>query len=220
MLDLPGHPLLDKPSLIGACLRLPLQVDAGRLAAEVAALPADVWTGTGGRIGVHMAAKAVFLRGYAPAEGDKPIEDRPPLASLPYARRLIEELVGGQPQRCLLARLPGGADVALHIDQAPYFAKTLRIHVPVETHGQAWMYCNGLCYRMQPGEAWALNNSAVHGVWNADPGRARTHLICDFLPRQGLLALLAAGERDLGRVEPDVEQHLVALARRSRDADG
>lgn len=220
MLDLPGHPVLDKQSLVGACLRLPLTVDVRRLAGEIAALPPDVWTGTGGRIGVHMAAKAVFLRGYAPAEGAKPIEDRPVLDSLPYARRLIEELIGGQPQRCLLARLPGGADVALHIDQAPYFSKTLRVHVPVETHAQAWMYCGGLSYCMKPGEAWVLNNSAVHGVWNADPARARTHLICDFLPGQGLLALLAAGEPNLGRVEPGVEQHLVAVTHRPRNVSG
>ena len=45
MLDLPGHPTLDKGALIGTCSRLPVQVNAARLQAEVAALPESVWAG-------------------------------------------------------------------------------------------------------------------------------------------------------------------------------
>ena len=60
---------------------------------------------------------------------------------------------------------------------------------------------------MRPGEAWALNNSAAHAVWNAHPERSRTHLICDFLPSPALLELLARGERDLGVSRPDVEAY-------------
>ena len=43
MLDLPGHPTLDKLDLIGTCSRL--RVDAARLQAEVAALPESAWAG-------------------------------------------------------------------------------------------------------------------------------------------------------------------------------
>ena len=39
MLDLPGHPTLDKQALIGACSRLPLSINAARLQSEIAALP-------------------------------------------------------------------------------------------------------------------------------------------------------------------------------------
>jgi hypothetical protein len=198
MLDLPGHPTLDKLGLIGACSRLPLKVDTARLQAEVAALPEGSWAGTGGRVGVHRPAQAIFLRGYAPAEGEKPIEDREPMAALPYTRELITKLIPAAAQRCLLARLPPGARITAHIDMAPYFAKTLRIHVPVVTHDQAYMYCAGLSFRMRPGEVWALNNSAPHGVWNAHATQARTHLICDFLPNTELLGLLARSERELG----------------------
>ena len=109
MLDLPGQPVLDKVALIGSCARLPLMVDVERLRAEVEALPASFWGTTSGRVGVHRAADAVFLRGHAPAEGDLPIEDRPALAQLPYVRTLIERSIGGLPLRCLLARLPAGA---------------------------------------------------------------------------------------------------------------
>jgi hypothetical protein len=53
-----------------------VSVSIERLQAEVAALPESAWAGTGGRVGVHRAAQAIFLRGFAPAEGEKPIEDR------------------------------------------------------------------------------------------------------------------------------------------------
>jgi hypothetical protein len=131
MLDLPGQPVIDKTALVGGCLRLSLRVDAQRLAAEVAALPGSLWGTRGGRVGVHRDAEALFLRGHAPAQGALPIEDREPLALLPYAREIIEQLIPAPAQRCLIARLPGGASVAPHIDRAPYFAKTLRLHFPV-----------------------------------------------------------------------------------------
>lgn len=207
MFDLPGQPVLDKEQLIGACLRLPLRVDAARFAAEVEALGEAVWGSTGGRVGVHSAAAALFLRGHAPAEGDLPIEDRPVLERLPCARAIMQAL-RAPPLRCLLARLPPGRSIAAHVDRAPYFWKSIRIHVPVTTHDRAYMFCNGLSYVMRAGEVWALNNCTRHGVWNADEQLARTHMICDFLLTPELQALLAAGERSLGVADPQVLQHL------------
>jgi hypothetical protein len=166
---------------------------------------------------VHNAAQALFLRGYAPAEGDKPIEERPPLRLLPYVRLILEEMIAAPPLRCLLARLPAGCVVAPHRDdRAPYFAKTLRIHVPVDTHEQAWMFCDGSTYLMKPGEVWSLNNLAVHAVWNAHDTRSRTHLICDFLPTPALLELHVRGERTLGRDMPEVERYLWEQAERNK----
>jgi hypothetical protein len=208
MLDI--APPLDKSSLIGACARLPLRVDATRLRTEVEALPESMWETRGGRLGPHDAARAIFLRGYAPAEGrHKPIEDREALARVPYAHEIVTQLLA-PPQRCLLARLPAGAIVPPHSDNGPYFLKTIRIHVPVITHDLAWMYCDGRVFRMLPGEVWALNNSAQHAVWNADPTLPRTHMICDYLPSPGLLGLLARAERDLGVVNAEVEKRLLA----------
>jgi hypothetical protein len=213
MLDVPGQPVLDKAALMGGCVRLPVQVDAVQLHAEVASLPPSVWGTTGGRVGVQMAAEALFLRGHAPAEGDKPVEDRSTLERLPYVRWIIGTLIPAPPLRCLLARLPAGASIAPHIDRAPYFSKTIRIHIPVETHELAWMLCAGQCYVMKAGEVWALNNSALHAVWNADATRARTHLICDFLPSKPLLEWVACGERTLGSSQPHVERHFMSIGR-------
>jgi hypothetical protein len=208
MRSIPGQPLLDKTRLIGGCARLPIRCDIERLAAEVAAMPEALWGTRGGRVGVHNPAQAVFLRGYAPADGDLPVEDRDALSHLPYAQALIRTLIPAPPMRCLLALLPAGATILPHVDQAPYFGQTIRIHVPVSTNPQTWMYASGSSYRMAPGEIWALNNSAVHGVWNGDEERSRTHLICDFLPSPELLALLASADRSLGVDERAVHARL------------
>jgi hypothetical protein len=197
MLDLPGYPVLDKQALIGGCVRLPIAIDIDVLAQEYRSLPDTLWGTTGGRVGVHNAAQAIFLRGYAPAEGEKPVEDRPALAHLPYVRRIVEQLIPAPALRCLLAKLPAGASIAPHIDRAPYFAKTVRIHIPIESHNNAWMMCADRLYQMRPGECWAINNSAMHAVCNADATRSRTHLICDFIPAASLMALISGGEKDL-----------------------
>jgi hypothetical protein len=198
MLDLPLHPIIDKDALVGGCVRLHLATDARRLHDEFASLSASMWGTTDGRIGVHSAADALFLRGYAPAEGERPIEERPALGRLPYIRSVLHELIPAPPLRALLARLPAGTTIAPHKDGLPYFSKTLRIHVPVETNDQVRMLCAGCAYQMRPGEIWVLNNSADHGVWNRHPSLSRTHLICDFLPTPELVALVREGDRNLG----------------------
>lgn len=203
MADRTDLPPPDKDRLIGGCARLPLHVPVAALLAELDALGPAIWGTRGGRVGVHRAAEAVFLRGHAPADGDLPIADRPVLDALPSARAILA-LLGDSPQRCLLARLPPGAVVPLHVDRGPYFARTIRLHVPLVTSERVYMACNGACYRMAPGEAWALNNGALHGVWNGDPASARTHLIADFLPTPGLLDRLAGSDRARGAILPDV----------------
>jgi hypothetical protein len=218
MLTLPDQPLLDKIALIGGCMRLDLPIDHARLLREVEALPEDLWGQRGGRVGVHNPAQAIFLRGHAPAEGELPVEDRDALDHLPYVRELIERAIPAQPLRCLIALLPPGAVIAPHIDQADYFSKTIRLHVPITSNENVWMYCAGQCYRMRPGELWALNNSTVHGVVNADSAASRIHLICDFLASPELLELLERGERDLGERNPMIEARLYAERAQARRA--
>ena len=96
--------------------------------------------------------------------------------------------------------------------------RRVRIHIPVFTHDAIWMVCAGRSYRMKPGEAWALNNNAVHAVWNAHDSLSRTHLICDFVPSARLLELLQRSERELGEVRPEVDaQGAGGAAARRRD---
>jgi hypothetical protein len=218
MLALPDQPVLDKMHLIGACVRLDLALDVVRLQEEISRLPRSYWGQSGGRIGVHNPAQAIFLRGHAPAEGNLPIDDREALDHLPYLRKLIERIVPATAMRCLIALLPPGAVIAPHIDQADYFSKTIRLHVPIVTSDAVWMYCGGQSYRMRSGEIWALNNSTTHGVVNADAECERIHLICDFLPSAELESLLASGERDLGERNHDIESRLYATRGQTRMA--
>lgn len=210
MLDLPGVPALDKHALIGGCVRLRARADVSRLRDELDALPPELWGTRGGRVGVHSVAESIFLRGYAPAEGERPIEDRDTLARTPYVRALIHDELPGRPMRCLLAKLPAGARIAPHIDRAPYFHQTVRLHVPIATNSEVHMLCAGRVYRMAAGEIWSINNVAVHGVWNRHASESRTHLICDFVPDDRLLAALAQAEHNLGVVDRDVEAGIAA----------
>ena len=189
---------LDKQDLVGTCVKLPVSFETEKLIKDFNSISPDLWGSRGGRVGVHAQAEAVFLRGYAPAEGDLPIEDRPVLGTLPSAKQLIYQLFGASPLRCLFAKLKANGRVPLHIDNGEYFEKTIRIHLPIVTNTQAKMLVGGEEFSMQVGEAWAINNCTVHGVVNAHESEARTHLICDYLPSDNLLKLLSDGERALG----------------------
>ncbi|MDE1897462.1 MAG: aspartyl/asparaginyl beta-hydroxylase domain-containing protein [Xanthomonadaceae bacterium] len=212
----PTQPL-DKDTLIGACTRLKLVLNLPGLQREVAELPAEYWGTRGGRVGVHSAAEAIFLRGYAPADGETPIEDRQTLERMPRIRALIHTLIPAPPKRCLLARLNPGATIAPHIDRADYFSHTIRIHVPICTDPAVLMVCRGRAFHMREGEVWALNNSNQHAVLH-DGTQARTHLICDFLPTPELEALILAGDRSLDVDVPDLAVRLDRLALRSSAA--
>ncbi len=54
MLDLPGHPVIDKTTLVGGCLRLPVRIDAQRLAAGDRGIAGDV-------VGLRPEAASAFI---------------------------------------------------------------------------------------------------------------------------------------------------------------
>lgn len=207
MHDIPGVAVIDKQALFGACARLPIEVDAQELRRQMQQVPDHYWVETANRAEVHEATSALFLRGFAPADGEKPIEDRPVLDSIPYVRHIFMQLQPATPMRCLFARLPAGQSIIPHIDWAPYFWKTLRLHIPVETNDQVWMLCAGQCYQMKANEVWVLNNNLQHGVWNAHPKLTRTHLICDFLAQTPLPELLQKADGKLGQIIPQINSH-------------
>lgn len=193
-------PYPNKPSLIGSCARLPITIDAEKLAIDINVLPESIWGTTGNRVGVHRQVEAFFLRGYAPVEGDRPISDRVILDKLPYCKEIIFDIIPASPQRCLIARVRPGGVVAIHVDKGDYLSRNIRLHFPVITNPGVDMFCNKQIYHMKPGEVWALNNSAPHGVVNHDPLQPRIHMICDFSPEFRLLELLNNGDKTLGKI--------------------
>ena len=178
-------------------VKLPLSYDARKLANEVGSIADSEW-GINGRTAAAFAnTQAVFIRGYAAAEGNPSKEDREILSKLPYIKELIYSLVPSTPQNCVLSYMPPKTEVGLHIDQGEYFKDTLRIHFPVITNNKVTMYFNG-SYHMKPGEVWMLNNCAPHGVENAHKTKPRIHLICDYLPSKELIELFNQSDKTLG----------------------
>jgi len=184
---------------------LDMEIDIKCLQSEVANLPAKLWNSSANRVSTQRHVNSIFLRGYAPAEGDKPIHDREILKYLPYCREILESKFYATPQRCLLARLASRQAIKPHIDHGQYFSNNVRVHIPIVSNSSTWMMCAGLFYTMQEGEAWALNNSALHAVWNGHPTQSRTHLICDFSLTSELHSLLLSGKRHMGKANPEVE---------------
>jgi len=200
-------PDIDKRALIGTCRRLPISVDAERANEEIADLSDDLW-GSAGRVAAQRFTEAIYLRGYAPAEGERPIGDRPVLSHLPYCRKLVKETIPGPAMRCLIARLPPGKLIPEHTDNGAYFRKTVRIHMPLVTNDKVIFKCGDMFFKLEPNEVWVLNNCTRHAVWNRHANQTRTHLICDFLLTDDLMALLNAGEPELGVSDSALDQEL------------
>lgn len=203
---------VNKELFIGGCSRLDIQIDADKLAKEVGSLDAMVWSGTGGRVGPHMKVDAVFLRGFAAAEGPKPVEDREILKQLPYVREIIYEALSSQPQRCVIASLQPNSVVTAHQDQGPYLSQHYRFHIPVFTSPHVKMVVNHFVYQMLPGEIWAINNNAPHGVVNDDPDEARVHIIVDFKPTAEVVALLEKADQSLGKTDMEAVNKLISVS--------
>jgi hypothetical protein len=195
------------------CVRLPLRVDAPRLADELACLPADTW-GQAARDPVVLGAvESFFAIGYPRGPKPLPPEDRPVLARLPYLRHILRDLLPGQPVRAIVARQSACGLVPIHIDTPRFFRGTVRVSIQVDAAGPQGFYCDGLRYDLAPGEVWALDNLRPHGIRNTG-ARARTSVIADLRPSAGLAQLLLAGAADQGQVDAAGVAELAAQSKR------
>jgi len=191
--------VIDKERLIGSCVQLPKKFDVDRMRAEILSIPAGLWGEY--RAEEQQEAVAVFLKGYPPIQF-KPDEERPILAKLPYLRRIIYEQLPGTPRKCLVARLPAGATIPMHVDSGKdmedYFSSTLRLHIPVRTNPDVYFFIAPRFFSMGAGELWVINNRVEHGVINAHPHDERVHLIIDVDPDEHTFAMIRAGCRPEG----------------------
>ena len=183
---------------IDGCVRLPIRVDAGRLADELDGLPADVWETAGGRDPVVQAAVDSFFAIGQP-RGPRPVppRDRPVLDRLPYLRQVLREDIPAAPTRAIVARLHPHGLIPIHTDTLRFFRATLRLSIQVVAEGAQRLCCNELWYAMAPGEVWAIDNLVPHGVLNSEP-RPRLNVIADYTPSDDLIRLVLGGERHCG----------------------
>ena len=200
-LDVPLDPPPEQGVLrhlgIDECVRLPLRVDAARIAAELAALPPATWGRASRDPVVQASVDSFFVIGHPRGPRPLPPEDREPLARLPYLRHVLRDLVPATPTRAIVARLAPHGLIPLHTDTARFFRHTVRVSFQVSADGVQSLSCNGVSYPQRAGEVWALSNLVPHGVHNAGD-RARINVLADYLPSAELVELLARGERGLG----------------------
>jgi hypothetical protein len=185
-------------------LRLPLDFEPQRLAADMAAVASAGWTAHFVTQNYEGDWSVMPLRG--PAGARHPVQmiysdpactdfaDTPLLAATPYFRDLL-----GQFACPLLAvrlmRLAPGSVIKEHRDHDLAFEDgTVRIHVPVVTHDGVDFRLNGRQCVMPAGSAWYLRLSDPHSVANRGP-TDRIHLVIDATVNGWVEALLtrAAG---------------------------
>lgn len=197
---------------IDACVRLPLRVDAARIAAELASLPEATWHGARRDPVVLTSVRSFFAIGHPRGPRPLPPEDRPPLARLPYLRHVLRDLVPATPTRAIVARLEPRGLIPIHRDTARFFRHTVRLAFAVSADGTQRVLCDGVLYPQEPGEVWAISNLVPHGVRNTGDA-PRINVLADYLPSPDLVQLVLRGERGLGARDRDATLEIERLSR-------
>jgi Aspartyl/Asparaginyl beta-hydroxylase len=184
---------------VPAAVRLPFRFDAAALAADVAALPNDVWEPhfntqqyDGDWSGVPLRVAAGAALALYPDPTSDHFEDTQLLRRCPSVVAALAKL------RCPLQtvrflRLGPGSRITEHRDHRLAHADgEVRLHVPVTTGPHVEFRVAGSPIAMAPGEVWYLDLSERHSVANtgADP---RVHLVIDCVVDAWLTAQLNAG---------------------------
>lgn len=169
-------------------LRLPLEFDPARLAADLAALSAGAWIAHFVPQNYDGDWSVIPLRG--PAGARHPVrmiysdpvctafEDTPLMAGAPYLKEVLAGFACPL-QAVRLMRLAPGSVIKEHRDHDLAFEDgTVRIHIPVVTNDGVDFRLNGVRCVMPAGSAWYLRLSDPHSV--ANRGAAdRVHLVID-----------------------------------------
>src|SRR5262245_26909251 len=142
--------------LPAAFVRLPLTVDAGRLATEVAGLDEQLWRSHPEGAPGNTAVALVSVDGDPDDDAVKgEMRATPILESLPYVRRILGALdapVG----RTRLMRIAEEAELHSHVDVNYYWWEHLRVHVPVTTAPEVRFECDDVAVHMAAGEVWVF----------------------------------------------------------------
>lgn len=185
-------------------LRLPLDFEPDRLAADMAAIASAGWIAHFVTQNYDGDWSVIPLRG--PAGARHPIRmiysdpnctefaDTPMLAAAPYLREVLAAFAC--PLLAVrLMRLAPGSLIKEHRDHDLRFEDgTVRIHVPVVTNDGVDFRLNGTRCVMPAGSSWYLRLSDPHSVANRGPSD-RVHLVIDATVNGWIEALLARAAR-------------------------
>lgn len=179
--------------LTRAFVKLPRQFDAGRLAAEVAALPASAWIPHPGRIPGNDAVPLITPGGAITNAFTGAMAPTEHLRACPYMLEIMADL-GGVWGRSRLMGLAPGADVPEHVDVGYYWRTHLRIHIPVVTTPRVEFTCDGQTVHMAAGECWAFDSFRRHTVRNGGTEK-RIHLVIDTVGGPRFWDLIEAAQQ-------------------------
>ena len=158
-------------------IRLPLDFDAARMAAEVEALPGEAWQAHPTGFKGNSAVPLISVDGGQNDTIAGPMAETPWLKQSPYLRQVLAAF-GVVFGRSRLMALAGGAEVPLHCDVNYHWFTRVRIHVPVVTFPEVEFHCADQVVNMSAGEAWIFDNWKMHRVVNPTAER-RVHLVAD-----------------------------------------
>lgn len=169
-------------------LRLPLDFDPTRLAADMAAISAGSWIAhfvtqnydgdwsvipLRGPAGARHPVQMIYSDPACPAYADTPL-----LAAAPYLKEVLAALACPL-QAVRLMRLTPGSLIKEHRDHDLAFEDgTVRLHVPVTTNDGVDFRLNRVRCVMPAGSAWYLRLADPHSVANRG-NTDRVHLVID-----------------------------------------
>jgi hypothetical protein len=136
----------------------------------------------------------------------------------PEIRRLLDMFPHQKYRKVHLRQFPPLKQLPIHRDgiskddekktQYDLFNSTLRIHIPLRTNADSYMYCSGKFYSMAEGECWMLDNFQEHTAVNFSKTEYRVHLVIDVEPTLETMALVDQSDTDLGIEDAELLQKL------------
>jgi hypothetical protein len=177
-------------TLVEPFLKLPVQFDADKLAAEVQALPVSAWLPHPQGFEGNEAVPLVSPGGQATDGFDGAMSPTKHLSASPYIMEVMGEL-GAVWGRSRLMALAPGSEVPAHVDFHYYWRTHYRVHIPVITNPDVLFTCGETEVHMRPGECWIPNTFLRHFVRNLGTER-RIHLVMDTVGGERFWDLMAA----------------------------
>ncbi|MDA8454761.1 aspartyl/asparaginyl beta-hydroxylase domain-containing protein [Acidovorax sp. GBBC 3334] len=131
-------------------------------------------------------------------------QDESAMAQCPAVQALVAGIAGGAPLKSVrVLRLVPGRTILEHTDAGVGLRDgEVRLHLPLQTHGEVFFYVDGQRVPMRTGEWWYGDFSLPHRVANRGTTE-RLHLVLDCEATPALRAAIAAG--DAGRPYPHAE---------------
>lgn len=158
-------------------LPLPVHFNPAPLEEEIAQIPESSWKNHPAGFKGNTFVRLISLEGEETDKRNGPMAPTSLLENCPVICGVLahfETVVGAT----RLMRLSAGHEVPSHIDISPYWARRVRVHVPILTSPKAIFQTEDQQLHMPAGSSWTLDNWRRHSVKNTGD-TDRIHLVFD-----------------------------------------